>query len=104
MFAAEYTFQVESTIVTLLPKSTKKVAVELGVIAQKLGPHTCLLNTCAGLNLITIGFHKIELLLNVKKQQLSHLSTAIGEPILLDVTIMVLVVYTYQGNKGLSMV
>lgn len=58
MLVEEYIFQVERTTDTLLPESTYRIAVEPGVNAQQFQPHTCLLDTAAGLNLVSKAFLK----------------------------------------------
>lgn len=80
-FTEECIFQVQPTAVALLPKSTYIFTFELGVNTQQFGPQTCLLNTGAGLNLISKASQKRQIFTNIKKQKFSRLRTATKEPI-----------------------
>lgn len=89
--AQECNFKSEQIAVTFLPKSTYKIAIELGVNAQQLKPHTCLLDTGAGLIVVSKAFLKSEWLPCIMKQQFPRLRTATKKPISLDGIILLFI-------------
>lgn len=84
-------FQVKTTTVELLHKSTNEVAIKLVVSAQQLEPYTCLLDIGAGLNWVSKTLLKKEWRTNINTHQLPCICTAKKESISPDGTILLLI-------------
>lgn len=71
----------------LLPKSTNKVAIKIGINSEERQPYICLLDTGAGTDLINKASLKREWLSDIKRQQLRGLRTVTKEDVLFGGTI-----------------
>lgn len=91
MTAKECVFEVATTTIPLLSKSTYRITLKICINTLHIHPHTCLLAIVAGLNLVIKAFLTRKWLSNISKQQLAHLQTAIKNTILLGGFILLFV-------------